>query len=174
MQEEQIPALHVENLSPDADMQPYRQDSLHAEASDWSQSKSARRKQKRRDHTLHLKPASAASAADATVQPAILSTDIFQSANNSLGPAADTTHTETDLVQGAAATAVQAKQQGKRPSSRAASPLGKNKQGGSRGRGKGNRRVDLQADSHSQVAEVDIEARQIAMQEEAEMQIMVM
>ena len=171
MQEEQIPALHVENLSPDAAMQPDCQDSLHAEASDWSQSKSARRKQKRREHTQHLKPASAASAADPTVQPAILPADIFQSANNSLGTAADKTHTETDPVHGAAATAIQAKQQGKRPSSRAASPLGKNKNGGSRGRWRGSKRVDLQADL--QVAEEDIEARQIAMQEEAEMQIMV-
>ncbi|KAA6418416.1 MAG: hypothetical protein FRX49_11576 [Trebouxia sp. A1-2] len=69
--EEQIPALHVAAANPDlsADPQQYHQDNLKVHASQWSQSRSARRKQKRKDHTTQSSPLDAGSTIKCTVQP---------------------------------------------------------------------------------------------------------
>ena len=65
MQAEQIPALHAADvqLSSQSELQLSEQDSLDVASSEWSQTKSARRKQKRKGNSNYLKPLEAAPAA---------------------------------------------------------------------------------------------------------------
>ena len=163
------------NLNPSADPQQYQQDSLEVDASQWSQSRSARRKQKRKDHTMQSSLLDAGSNAKCTVQP----TEQLIAANESTDTDQNTAAVkQTDSRSAAAAVAAlsgaqppHAKQRSKLPSSRAASPLGKKKDVG--GRGQGSNKFSLHERSNSQAGGQDVEAIQIAMQEEAEMQIMV-
>ncbi len=176
MQEEQIPALHVAaaNLDPSADPQQYHQDSLEVGASQWSQSRSARRKQKRKDHTMQSSLSDAGCNIKCTVQP----TEQLIAANESTDSDQNIAAVkQTDSRSAVAAVAVtsgaqplHAKQRSKRPSSRAASPLGKKKDGG---QGRGSNKISLHGRSNSQAAGEDVEAIQVAVQEEAEMQVMV-
>ena len=176
MQEEQIPALHVAVADlPSADPQQYQQDSLEVDASQWSQSRSARRKQKRKDHTIQSSPLDAGSTIKCTVQPtkqliaANESTDIDQSI--AAVKQTDSRSAVAAVADAYGAQPLHAKQHSKRPGSRAASPLGKKKDAG--GRGRGSNKISLYGRSNSQAGGEDVEAIQIAVQEEAEMQIMV-
>ena len=177
MQEEQIPALHVAAANPDpsADPQQYQQDSLEVDASQWSQSRSARRKQKRKDHTMQSSLSDAGCNIKCTVQP----TEQLIAANESVDSDQNTAAVkQTDSRSAVAAVAavsgaqpLHAKQRSKQPSYRAASPLGKKKDAGDRGRG--SNKINLHGRSNSQAGGDDVEAIQIAMQDEAELQIMV-
>ncbi len=177
MQEEQIPALHVAAANPDpsADPQQYQQDSLEVDASQWSQSRSARRKQKRKDHTMQSSLSDAGCNIKCTVQP----TEQLIAANESVDSDQNTAavkQTDSRLAVAAVAAAsgaqpLHAKQRSKQPSCRAASPLGKKKDAGDRGRG--SNKINLHGRSNSQAGGDDVEAIQIAMQDEAELQIMV-
>ena len=173
MQEEQIPALHIAAADlPSADPQQYQQDSLEVDASQWSQSRSARRKQKRKDNTIQSSPLDAGSTIKCTVQP----TKQLIAANESTGidqniAAVKQTDSRSAVADASGAQPLHAKQHSKRPGSRAASPLGKKKDAGDRGRG--SNKISLYGRSNSQAGGEDVEAIQIAVQEEAEMQIMV-
>ena len=189
MQEEQIPALHVDaaNLDTSAHPQQFQQDSLEVDASQWSQSRSARRKQKRKDHSVQssplnagstLSPLDAGSTLKCSVQPTKQLTAAFAATESTDADQNTAAIEQTDgrLADAAVAAAsgaqpLHAKQRSKRPSSRAASPLGKKKDAG--GRGQGSNRISLHGRSKSQAGGEDVEAIQIAMQEEAEMKIMV-
>jgi hypothetical protein len=189
MQEEQIPALHVDAASLDTSAHPqqFQQDSLEVDASQWSQSRSARRKQKRKDHSVQssplnagstLSPLDAGSTLKCSVQPTKQLTAAFAATESTDADqnTAAIEQTDSRLADAAVAAAsgaqpLHAKQRSKRPSSRAASPLGKKKDAG--GRGQGSNRISLHGRSKSQAGGEDVEAIQIAMQEEAEMQIMV-
>ncbi len=180
MQEEQIPALHVDAASLDTSAHPqqFQQDSLEVDASQWSQSRSARRKQKRKDHSVQSSPLDAGSTLKCSVQPTKQLTAAFAATESTDADqnTAAIEQTDSRLADAAVAAAsgaqpLHAKQRSKRPSSRAASPLGKKKDAG--GRGQGSNRISLHGRSKSQAGGEDVEAIQIAMQEEAEMQIMV-
>ncbi|DBA88766.1 TPA: hypothetical protein ACH3X1_004184 [Trebouxia sp. C0004] len=166
------------NPDPSADPQQYQQDSLQVDASQWSQSRSARRKQKRKEHTMQCSPMVAGSTVTCTVQPtkqliaAIAASESTDTDQNI--PAGRQTHSGSAVAVVAAASGAQplhAKQRSKRSGSRAASPLGKKQDAGNRGRGSNKTslqgRLDSQADRQQ-----DVEAVQIVLQEEAESQIM--
>lgn len=177
VQEEQIPALHVAAANPDlsADPQQYHQDNLKVHASQWSQSRSARRKQKRKDHTTQSSPLDAGSTIKCTVQPtkqliaANVSTDIVK--NIAAVKKTDSRSVVAAVAAASGAQPLHAKQRSKRSGSRAASPLGKKKDAG--GRGRGSNKINLHWRSNSQAGGEDVEAIQIALQDEAELQIMV-
>lgn len=174
MQEEQIPALHVAAANPDpsADLQQYQQDSLEVDASQWSQSRSARRKQKRKDHTMQSSPLDACSTIKCTVQPtkqliaAVAATESTDTDQNTA--AVKQTDSRSAVAAASGAQPLHAEQRSKRPGSRAASPLGKKKDAG--GQGRGSNKISLQGGLDSQAGGEDMKAIQIAMQEEAELQ----
>ncbi len=176
LQEEQIPALHVAAANPDPSAYPqqYQQDSLEVDASQWSQSRSARRKQKRKDHTMQSSPLDAGCTIKCTVQPtkqliaANESTDTDQ--NIAAVKQTDSRSANAAIAAASGAQPLHAKQRSKRPGSRAASPLGKKDAGG---RGRGSNKISLHGRSNSQAGGEDVEAIQIALQDEAELQIMV-
>jgi len=177
VQEDQIPALHVAAANPDpsAHLQQYQQDSLEVDASEWSQSRSARRKQKRKDQTMQSSPLDAGSTTKCTVQPtkqlvtATESSDIDQ--NIAAVKQTDSGSALAAVAVASGAQLLRAKQRSKRSGSKAASPLGKKKDAGNRGRG--SNKICLQRGLDSQAGGQDVEAIQIALQEEAELQIMV-
>ena len=178
MQDGLIPALHADPTCPDllADVQLYEQDSLQVAPSEWSQSKAALRKQKRREHAMQHRPSDADLTASTAVQQTAQDTASSQFADpRQDADASCSTSGSIDTASAAKVTSSitpsPAKQLGKRLNSRASSPLGKKKYAGDRGRSGYN--GGPQKAPQDQIGAEDLQRKQIAAQEDAEMMIMV-
>lgn len=173
VQERGIPAVHA------ADVQLSEQ-SLDVAASDWSQSKSARRKQKRRGDAKHLNPLDADSAAASPAQKHAAAQNA-----SSTQDARDSSQSQTTAVAVSANAAVpegtsaSPKQPGTVLMPRVASPLGKNGLGGFRSQAAkqaptgGSQGFQARPAQQDQWAAVQPFARQLDTQEDTDALIMV-
>lgn len=174
-----IPALHADPTCPDllADVQLYEQDSLQVAPSEWSQSKAALRKQKRREHAMQHRPSDADLTASTAVQQTAQGTassqfaDPRQDADAKCSTSGSIEYPASAAKVTSSITQSPAKQLGKRLNSRASSPLGKKKYAEDRGRSGNN--GGPQKAPQDQIGAEDLQRRQIAAQEDAEMMIMV-